>query len=73
MPGDHHPMLGHPDQLAERLEAFRLRMGLIRSEPEAADEWTNRSAHSVQLARAVPRRRWRRRSVIAHTQRVGKR
>jgi len=24
MPGDHHPMLGHPDQLAERLETYRL-------------------------------------------------
>lgn len=24
MPGDHHPMLGHPDEVAERLEAYRL-------------------------------------------------
>lgn len=23
MPGDHHPMLGHPDEVAERLEAYR--------------------------------------------------
>ena len=30
MPGDHRPMLGHPQKLAERLEAYRAEVVNLR-------------------------------------------